>query len=383
MNLEVGSMGKRSLLLLACLVTAAVFAAGTVRAADARTFYMGFMTFLHDIGPRAEAEFRDFVRQNGDIVDIQFEGVPWVEALADMPFHENLMKEWKQQKALVPPGVKLYLGVTPLNGVRAAMADYRGASEHMPLPGKFKGKAFDDPVIMKAYLNYCKRAAEFFQPDFMAIGIETNELYHNAPADWPGYVKLHKYVYRELKRLHRNLPIFTTLTLHSMLNPNWKDRQQMFEAFTQLMDCNDLVVISFYPFFGHLSAEVDEAFAWLTRSFDQFGKPYAVGESGESAEAMRVPFGEHVVTMDGSPELQASFYKKLLALAEQRKFAFVIESIPRDYDARWQKNKDEFPPFFIAWKDCGLIDGEGNKRPAYYTWREYFDMPLKPVGGYK
>jgi hypothetical protein len=265
------------------------------------------------------------------------------------------------------------------------MADYRGASEHMPLPCKFKGKAFDDPVIMKAYLNYCKRAAEFFQPDFLAIGIETNELYHNAPADWPGYVKLHEYVYREVKRLHPKLPIFTTFTLHSMLNPNWKDREQMLDAFQQLMECNDLVVISFYPFFGHLSSELDEAFAWLTRTFDQFGKPYAVGESGESAEVMRVPFGEHVVTMDGSPELQDSFYKKLLALAKQKKFAFVIESVPRDYDTRWKKNKDEFPPFFIVWKDCGLIDGEGNKRPAYYTWRKYFDMPLKPlpVGAYK
>jgi hypothetical protein len=372
-------MSKRSLLLFASLVTAVVLSAGTIRAEDARTFYMGFMSFLLDTGPRAATEFRDFVSQNGDIVDIQFEDVPWVEALAGKPFHENLTNEWKRQQALVPPGVKLYLGVTPLNGVRSGMAEYRGATGNLPRPAPFQDKSFDDPLIMRSYLNYCNRAIEFFHPDFLAIGIETNELYHHAPGAWPGYVRLHKFVYHELKKTHPGLPIFTTFTLHGMLNPNWQDREQMLAAFKQLMDCNDLIVISYYPFFGHLSSEVEADFSWLTRSFDQFGKPYAVGESGESAEIVNVPFGDHVVKMDGSPELQNSFYEKLLALAKDRKFAFVIESVYRDYGGKWEEEKEKWPPFFVAWKNNGLVDDWGIKRPAYYTWRKYFTLPLTPL----
>ena len=36
------------------------------------------------------------------------------------------------------------------------------------------------------------------------------------------------------------------------------------------------------------------------------------------------------------------------------------------------------PEFFMAWRDCGLLDERGQARPAYAVWHEYFGRPLDP-----
>jgi hypothetical protein len=28
------------------------------------------------------------------------------------------------------------------------------------------------------------------------------------------------------------------------------------------------------------------------------------------------------------------------------------------------------PEFFVAWKDCGLLDGDGKARPALAVWKK-------------
>src|SRR5688500_17328384 len=55
-----------------------------------------------------------------------------------------------------------------------------------------KGKRYDDPLVMKAYLSYCRRAVEFFKPDYLAIGIETNEIHDAGAKTWRAYVTLHE-----------------------------------------------------------------------------------------------------------------------------------------------------------------------------------------------
>ena len=62
---------------------------------------------------------------------------------------------------------------------------------------------------MKAYLNYCRRAVEFFKPDYLSIGIEVNEIHRDGgPKKWDAYVALHQHIYDELKKDHKDMPIF-------------------------------------------------------------------------------------------------------------------------------------------------------------------------------
>ena len=82
------------------------------------------------------------------------------------------------------------------------------------------------------------------------------------------------------------------------------------------------------------------------------------------------------VVIEGTPEKQVVFYRRLLALAQKRDFVFVISFVHQDYDALWEKIKATAPELFMAWRDCGLLDENGKPRPAYKVWKEYFSLPL-------
>jgi arabinogalactan endo-1,4-beta-galactosidase len=215
---------------------------------------------------------------------------------------------------------------------------------------------------------------EFFKPDYLAIGIEVNEIYLAGPATWQAYAKLHRHVYEELKKDHKGLPIFASFTLHGLLNETGRKREKMLAAFQEIMPYNDLVAVSFYPFIRGGTTDIDGCFTWLTDHFDQYKKPYAVAETGEPAKRLQFPKSKQVI--DGTPEKQQAYYKALLAFAQKHKARFVISFIHRDYDALWDKIKGTAPEAFMAWRDCGLLDGDGKPRPAYRLWKKWFTLPL-------
>ena len=96
--------------------------------------------------------------------------------------------------------------------------------------------------------------------------------------------------------------------------------------------------------------------------FDCFQKPYAVVETNDAAE--RLPLPQAKVVIEGTPEKQAAYYRRLLALAQRHNFVFVISFIHQDYDALWEKIKATAPELFMAWRDCGLLDENGKARPV-------------------
>ncbi|NWG14119.1 MAG: hypothetical protein HXY20_11355 [Acidobacteria bacterium] len=372
------SRSRFALAVVASLSAGALLSPPPVLSAENRAFRMGFTPFVFDMTLEAVAETDKFIGENGDIVAQHMESVPWSEALSGAPLHPEFMKDWERRKKMARPGMAVYVAVSPLDMGRAKIAAYRGEKEGMPLPPQFEGKELDDDLVKRAYLAYCRRAVEYFKPEFLGIGIEVNELFHNSPGKWPSYVALHKYVYEALKKDHPALMVFSSFTLHNMVNPGWKDRAEMLEAYKGLMPYNDLVALSFYPFMCGISnpSKLDEPLAWLTANFDSLGKPYAVAETGEATENITLKTGAAEVTIYGSLELQKAYYEKLLELAQEKKFKFVVSFLHRDYDALWEKIKSASPSFFIAWRDCGLLDENGQKRPAYEVWRRFLAMPL-------
>lgn len=147
----------------------------------------------------------------------------------------------------------------------------------------------------------------------------------------------------------------------------------MAQALRPLMDSNDMVALSFYPFFKQLSGDVDEAFAWVAREFDGFHKQWAVAETGESAARIAFQNKAKEVVLNGSPEAQLVYYRKLLAFAEAKRFQFMISYEYTDYDALWNRIKQSSPGWFETWRVCGLLDATGAKRSAYGVWKTYFD----------
>jgi len=337
-----------------------------------RPFFMGFTPFPWDTTPAAVDTTYKGIIANGDIICHHFDGgVPWPEALADKPFSTHVRSDWKRRKDAAPENFKVFVAVTPLDTFRKGMALYHGEKENMPLPKSFRGKEFDDPDVMKAYLNYCRRAVEYFKPDYLAIGIEVNELVHNSPGKWPGFVRLYKYVYRELKRDSAyGGPIFATFTLHNMLQESWSDIETQRRKVREFLSEVDLVGISFYPFMKTLGnpERPVEAFDWIRKFVG--GRPIAITETGFPAEPTRLE--DFNVTLPGSPQGQARYIETLLSTACRQRYHFVIAFLYRDYDALWEKIKAGMSgDWASAWRDCGLVDGTGTKRRAHEVWRRY------------
>ena len=349
------------------LFTAVTFAAA--EHGNVRHFRMGFTGFPSDITLEAVMEARHFSRNNADILAHHIEGVPWAESLHAKPFSTEMMNDWRGKKEAMPDGGKVYLAVSPGRG------ELKVADKGLPLPKELKPKAYDHPMVKKAYLNYCRRAVEFFKPDYLGIGIEVNEIYQKGPDKWRAYTELHRFVYHELKKDNPDLSIFASFTLHGMLNARGAAREKMATAFEEIMPQCDLVAVSFYPFIAGGTTEIDKSLQWMTDRIDKYRKPYAVVETGEAAERLKFPGTGQII--NGTEEKQAAYYKQLLATARSRRFEFVISFLHRDYDAMWDRIKAFSPEAFMAWRDCGLLDQAGKKRKSYHIWKQYFDMRLQ------
>ncbi|MHC4462027.1 MAG: hypothetical protein ACYS6W_04875 [Planctomycetota bacterium] len=336
-----------------------------------RPFFMGFTPFPWDVTPAAVKSTYKGITSNADIICHHFDdGVPWAEALEDKPFSAHLRDGWKTRKDNTPDGFKVFVAVTPLNTFRKGMALYHGEKENMPLPKSFMGKTFDDPEVMKAYLNYCRRVVKYFRPDYLALGIEVNELVHNSAGEWPGFVRLYRHVYRRLKKDHPQMPIFATFTLHNMLQEGWSDIKTQRSKVKEFLTEVDLVGISFYPFMKTIGPPERsvEAFDWVRKFVGD--KPIAITETGFPAEPTRLE--DFKVNLPGSPQSQATYFETLLNAAHRDKYLFVIAFLYRDYDAFWEKIKVSMSgDWAAAWRDCGLVDETGKTRPGYEVWRRY------------
>src|SRR5205807_3238695 len=134
------------------------------------------------------------------------------EALSGKAFSAKLLEEWEGKKKATPKGGKVYLAISPGRGT------LKPAEKALPFPKELVGKSYDDPLVKKAYLAYCRRMVELFRPDYLAIGIEVNEISLVGADRWKAYAALHRHVYEALKKDHEGLPIFASFTLHGMLN---------------------------------------------------------------------------------------------------------------------------------------------------------------------
>jgi len=57
-----------------------------------------------------------------------------------------------------------------------------------------------------------------------------------------------------------------------------------------------------------------------------------------------------------------------LSNAHRQDYEFVIWWTHRDYDELWKTFPPELKDLGSLWKDTGILDENGNLRPAYKTW---------------
>ena len=349
-----------------CPLSGLGFGEATLNAeSGGRPFYLGFTSWASGPTPQAVSDTYDFISRNADVLTEHIEGVPWSEALNDKPFAEGFQKNIEQRLKNRLKGLKLVLAVSPLNMGRNGLASYFGTQENLPLPKEFEGKSFSDPIVKKAYLNYCQRMVDNFHPDYFIIGIETNELLRNTPQEWDHFVEFSKYMHGELKKKFPRLPMAQSVTLHVLLDkklPNLEQYQKRIETFISDYDFN---AISFYPFF--MGLHYYDEFVVALRAIRQFGeKPIAISETGHPAEPIVAKTWN--LNIPSSPEEQNEFIKALLNQAQADKYLFVTQFACRDYDELWKTFPEEVKDLGRLWRDTGLVDENNNKRLACQTW---------------
>lgn len=338
-----------------------------------RSFYMALTPFPHAMTMEAVEYANEKISENADAILIHFDrGVPWDEAFKNERYPEKVEREINDRLNASPEDNHVILSVTPLNGDRSDIAGYWRESSNEPISGHFFKKTLDDPDVIKAYIQFCKRLIEDYEPTFFIYGIELNLLNEKSPHLWEALTVLCKETYEGIKKDYPELPVSFSIQLHDYYQHEANDKKALLE----IMDYTDYIAVSTYPF--DFAGPGGPEKRWPSDYFSNIRalaptKPFAIAETGFIAEDLILS----ELTIPSSVAYQDQYMQILLNAAQKEEAKFVNWFIVRDYDDLWEEFKDsELGDVLKYWRDCGLYDGKGNERPALKTWQSWFEKPL-------
>jgi hypothetical protein len=341
---------------------------------------MGFTPFPYEITLDAVQDVYATIGRDADLIAHHFDnGVPWPEAFSDEPFSDHLMGDWELRRGLTPDDMPVYLALTPVNFWRTGLALYHGEGEDLPLPAPWDSYTLDHPDVKAAYLSYVLRAIEYFQPTYLAIGIEVTLLLTNAPDQWAAYLDLHRHTYAGVKAVYPDLPVMASVAAGALLEGYTDDPTEAHLAgLEELLPYSDYFALSLYPYMTaytttQIPADLFDRLAALS------DKPIAIAETGYPAQTFVVNIGGTEVSFDTDPDKQNAYIRLLLDSAVEYEFEFVINFVLRDYDAVLAVITDPaILDIAVVWQYIGLYDDDGTERAALETWRELLALPHEP-----
>ncbi|MBD3174803.1 MAG: hypothetical protein GF320_06470 [Armatimonadia bacterium] len=344
---------------------------------ESRAFAMGFTPWPYDFTLEAVQQTYVDITQAGDLICHHLDdGVPWREALDGEDFPAPVEESLLLRLRATPASHVVYLACTPMGLDRKSLASRWDEESNMERTGEWAEAGFDDPRVIEAYGNWCLRLIERFEPDYFCYGIEVDADLSAEDPSFPGLVALFEATYRRVKTAHPELPTFLSFCTQGY-GQSAERRRAVDEA---LEPYTDLVAISTYPFVGpalggQRANPEPLPDTWLQdKAAFAPGKPIAVAETGFMAEDLVME--THGVHIEGRPEWQAAYVRKLLRAAQAADAEFVVWFNVRDYDQAWDRLAEMgLDEVFKTWRDCGLKDGEGAPRPAMKVWGDWLDVP--------
>lgn len=339
-----------------------------------RSFFMGFVApktsdWGYDFSVQSVEDTYKLMESSADLVCVHLaEGVPWPEAFERKPYHPHVqaaLQSMRQHTANTR--AKIFLYISPVNG-EEGLEGHWAKDGHLPRPGKWQAKDFDDPEAITAYLNFTRDMIAYFSPDFLAYGVEVNFLAKH-PERWRKFLVMAREIYTRLKAAYPRLPVFVSW----QIDEHWANLEIQQPALKQILPYTDYLAVSTYPYFYHYFNPANipsNYFSGVAALAPQ--KPFAVAETGFIAE----DYAALGVKGAGSAEWQNQYLAFLFAESNKLKAEFIVWYVPIDYDCFWNKIKllKPFIPqveLYRVWRDAGLLDGAGRPRPAWATWMEW------------
>lgn len=352
-------------------------------AVNTRSFSMGFTPFPYDITQAAVDDVYSKIASDADMITHHFDnGIPWNDAFADSyPYDNHIMDDWSQRLINTPANHKVYVAITPIGITRNVLAPLRDAADDMPLVAPFDTHAanadFNHNDVKTAYLNYCKRVIAYFNPDYLAIGIEVNLLRKETDAaTWGKYKELNDFVYISLKAIYPDLAIFASVSAIEMVDgytlglpAEFASDPAGYEAsqravLLDVLSSSDYYAISLYPY---MTAFHDTPYPadFLDTLFSLASKPLVIAETGMLAEAVNAFSTDFI----GSQVMQDNYLVELFDVLERHNAEFVTWFVIQDYDDLCF-SIGPCTGVNLMWRDTGLYDGFGNPRPSHTTWKD-------------
>jgi hypothetical protein len=392
-----------------------------------RPFHLGFTPSPYD-GPADPAEYVSVVQwmdsklaTDADIINLHLDsGVPWVEALADdfsspeLPYSPAQQARWSELRRHIPAGHKVLVSLNPLGIPRTVLAPYFGVGQgfsftedfrripdgvmkdgdnRMP-PAPWDGYDLDHPDVKKAFVSYCRRAIEFFHPDYLIVAIEITATMNESVQAYDKFLELQKYVYAHLKAdpATSAVPILVSISATSFVRDEYgiplKFEEQggqkhdlQVQGLIDVLPYVDMVALSLYPHYGKYNATmlVGAMYDELLGILEAAGKPIGISESGWPAETFDLLGFPFLST----PEKQNTFLAQLFYSLEKSTLPieFVIGFSIRDDDYLWNRllqGSQQQPPtvsptfveFYKYFRDIGIYDGDGNPRLSWDLWQQ-------------
>jgi hypothetical protein len=384
-------VSKRSVILLLVLILSVLLVAGcdkgeeaaqeqeitvSIELPDSRSFYMGMTPNPHEYTPEGMEEAYRILDEHTDIIVHHFDsGIPWPEALENEPYHAQVENDLQYRTAKLKEGQRVYLAIAPLDQDRSSLAGYWGEIPAMERTGEWEDKAFDDPEVIEAYLDFSRDLIDRFKPDYFNYGVEVNLPWEGLDdPDFQSFLAFAEGVYATLKNEYPEMPVFL-----SLLKMEAQNDQTRMEINRKLLEYSDLVAVSTYPFLvdlGHMEANpsfIPQDWFSSMAGLDP-GKPFAVAETGYIAEDLYMVQDD--VELKGTEEWQAEYVQFLLSECNGLNTEFVTWFVPRDYDraSEYIKSIGGFPEWVHLWRDCGLIDGDGDARESLLVWDAWLGL---------
>jgi arabinogalactan endo-1,4-beta-galactosidase len=244
----------------------------------------------------------------------------------------------------------------------------------MELPPEWANKSFDDADVIKAYSNFLLDLIGRFEPDYVCFGAEVNGGFAENDPQLGAFEKFVKAVRNNVRAEHPNVPLFLSFVVAG----SGAEGTRQMNLTRKFLKYSDYVAVSTYPFIeaaggAHGDADPDNLPRnWFTRMHDLAPeKPFAVAETGYIAEDLVLQ--TYGINIKGTKEWQEEYVRFLFQECNKLDAEFVVYFLVRDYDQGWERLRQQgHGEFYKMWRDCGLIDGNGEARPSLGVWDTWF-----------
>jgi len=326
-----------------------------------KNFEMGFSTWAYAPSLESINSTYQFINNNSTIYSEQIDNnIPWSTWInnATLPseFTDDLTRRLDNKITNLP----LLLSISLLNIDRTDLAsDFDGSIPNY--------SALNDKIIEDAYFKHVDYLIQKFQPKYLVIAIEVNELRIKDENKWEEYKLLIQEVKTRIRNKYPNLQLSESITLHNLFQPEVSDPNDYINEMVAYANQMEFVAISYYPFFKghHTKTEFQTAFDFLHEKINQ---PIAFSETSHIAEDLSVSGFNFFA--DGSACEQNAYMETLLKNAQNHNYKFVVWWAHRDFDELWETFPEDLKDLGKLWRDTGLLDENGVERPAYQTWEK-------------